>query len=462
MKRLTAIFVCAALTLILCPALYAYELHDGPTGVIKYTKGKTYDGYTIITPSPSGDTHVTYLINMEGDIVHTWTTASEGREFPFVSHLLPNGNLLIYTSLSKSPVGIGGYTGLLEELDWDDKVVWSYEMCNENEVSHHAFDRMPNGNTLILGWEKVTAEEMVKKGRNPGTFPESVMMGGKPLTDFWVDFVREVDKDGKTVWEWHVADHIGTGPKQFDPNYILPEKVGLPYASYDWTHFNTCQYLPETDQVILNSRNFSETYIIDKKTGEMVFRWGNPSAYGQGQRPSWYDNGDQQIFGSHHAAPIGNGVISIFDNGSERAEGQRSRVVEVDTKTGDVVWEYYAMGYNSFFSYRQGGAQKLPNGNYLVTSSQQGHLFEVTPAKEVVWEFVNPVMDGVSKGVFSDTDDVLRLPNGAPVKNMFNNMIFRSYRYGADYPGLQGKDLTPKGHIVQGYPKFLDVWQPVK
>ena len=459
MKKLTAL-LSLLFVLAFSSAAFAYEVHDGPTGVIKYAKGKTYDGYTIITPSPSGDTHITYLINMEGDIVHTWDTSGAGREFPFVSQLLPSGNLLVYTALSKSPVGIGGYTGLLEELDWDGKVVWSYEMCTENEVSHHAFDRMPNGNTLILGWEKVSAAEMAKKGRNPGTFPESVMMGGKPLTDFWVDFVREVDRDGKTVWEWHVMDHVGTGSKQFDPNYILPEKVGLPYASYDWTHFNTCQYIPETDQIILNSRNFSETYIIDKKTGAMVFRWGNPSAYGQGARPAWYDNGDQQIFGSHHAAPIGNGVVSIFDNGSERAEGQRSRVVEVDTKTGDVVWEYHAMGYNSFFSYRQGGAQKLPNGNYLVTSSQQGHLFEVTLAKEVVWEFVNPLMDGKSAGIFSDRADVL-MAGGNPVKNMFNNMIHRAYRYGADYPGLQGKDLTPKGHIVKGYPKFLDVWQPL-
>lgn len=461
MKKLTATCLCTLLVLFLSSSLYAYELHDGPTGVMKYTKGKTYDGYTLITPWPSGDTHVTYLINMEGDIVHTWTTPSEGRDYPFTSNLLPNGNLLIYTCLSKSPVGIGGYSGILEELDWDGNVVWSYEMCTENEVSHHAFDRMPNGNTLILGWEKVTSEEMVKKGRIPGTFPESVMFGGKPLTDFWVDFVREVDKDGKTVWEWHVMDYIGTGPKQFDPNYMLPEKVGLAYATYDWTHFNTCQYIPETDQIVLNSRNFSETYIIDKKTGEMVFRWGNPSAYGQGERPSWYDNGDQQIFGSHHAAPVGKGIISIFDNGSERAEGQRSRVLEVDTKTGQIVWEYTASSTNNFFSFRQGGAQKLPNGNYMVTSTQHGHLFEVTRDKEVVWEFVSPILDGVSKGIFSDSVDVMRMPNGEPLEHMFTNMIHRSYRYGVDYPGLKGKDLTPKGHIVKGYPKFLDVWKPL-
>lgn len=74
--------------------------------------------------------------------------------------------------------------------------------------------------------------------------------------------------------------------------------------------------------------------------------------------------------------------------------GNRSRVLEVDMTTGKIVWEYAANDGNSFFSYRQGAAQKLPNGNCLVTSTQHGHLFEVTRDKKVVWEFVSPIMEG--------------------------------------------------------------------
>jgi Arylsulfotransferase (ASST). len=168
--------------------------------------------------------------------------------------------------------------------------------------------------------------------------------------------------------------------------------VGPGYDSFDWTHFNTLQYLPKTDQILLNSRNFSEFYLVDKKSGNIVKRWGNPAAYGQGTRPGWYYDGTQQVFGEHNATMLPNGHVQLFDNGSERPEGNRSRVVEVDPASGKVVWQYAANGANSFFSYRQGAAERLPNGNVLVTSTHQGHLFEVTPEGEVVWEFVNPIM----------------------------------------------------------------------
>lgn len=457
LKAALKIFLTAALMLALPLAAQAYEVHDGPTGVIKYAKGKTYEGYTLFTPIINNKT--IYLIDMKGDVVHSWTTTRDVTSV-FVARLLPNGNLLLYSQTKDVPVKIGGASGLIEELDWNGKVVWSYKMSDKDVVSHHAFDRMPNGNTLMLGWERVSHENIIKAGRDPKTAKKQrLMMGGAPIEEFWIDFVREVDKKGRTVWQWRAMDHLGTGPDKLNINYHLPETVGKPYGSYDWSHFNSVEYLPKTDQVLLNSRNFSESYIIDKKSGKIVWRWGNPSAYGQGKAPGWYDDGDQQIFGSHHASMLPNGNITIFDNGSERPQGNRSRVIEVDPKTGKVVWQYKANGYNSFFSYRQGAAQRLPNGNTLVTSTQQGHLFEVTPQGEVVWEFVNPICFGQNVGIFEDGAHIQRTPNGEPVLNMFGNMVHRAYRYGPDYPGLKGKKLVSQGYVVEGYPRFFEIWK---
>ena len=177
--------------------------------------------------------------------------------------------------------------------------------------------------------------------------------------------------------------------------------------------------------LLLNSRNFSEFYLIDHKTGEMVYRWGNPSAYGQGKRPTWYDNGDQKLFGSHNATWLGKNRVQVFDNGSERAEGNRSAAVEVDITTGEIVWEYESHMSNSFFSYRQGAAQRLPNGNVHITSTHGGHFIEVTPKGEIAWEYVSPIRLGKPVCYFSDEN---AMHNG-----MFN-MVHRSYRYGADYP----------------------------
>jgi hypothetical protein len=244
---------------------------------------------------------------------------------------------------------------------------------------------------------------------------------------------------------------VGTGPNQWDINYHLPGPVGDYYPSFDWTHFNTCEYVPENDWLLLNSRNFSEFYLIDHKTGDMLYRWGNPSAYGQGKAPSWYDNGDQKVFGNHNATWLGKNRVQLFDNGSERPEGNRSAVVEVDITTGKIVWEYEANTPNSFYSYRQGSCQRLPNGNVHVTSTHGGHLFEVTPNKKIVWDYVSPVHVGKMKCYYVDGDR----------HNAMNNMIHRSYRYGEDYPGLKGKDLSKRVPLTD-CPKFYEIYKTMK
>jgi hypothetical protein len=446
-NKITCVFLISVFMMSLYGFAEAYEAIVGPTGVLKYDKAKSYGGYTLFSPNIGCTT--TYLIDMEGNLVHKWESKYPAGWFAM---LLPNGNLLRGGNMGgkgENKCNIGGTAGLIQEIDWDGKVVWEYKMNTPTEIQHHCFDRMPNGNTLILGWEAKSINEVLAKGRDPKSFPVSGVDHGYRFREFWVDFVREVDKNGKTVWEWHVWDHIGTGPNQFDINYKLPDPLGTPYPDFDWTHFNTCEYIPELDMLLLNSRNFSEFYLIDHKTGEMVYRWGNPSAYGQGKRPSWYDNGDQKVFGEHNATWLGKNHIQVFDNGSERPEGNRSAVVEVDITTGKIVWEYEAKMSNSFFSFRQGAAQRLPNGNVHITSTHGGHLFEVTKDKEVVWDYVSPVHLGELKCTLEDGDG----------PNMMFNMIHRSYRYGPDHPGLKGKDLSKKVPLTPNCPEFWKIYK---
>ena len=105
----------------------------------------------------------TYLIDMEGNIVHTWK-----HDHPaFYAELLPNGNLLRAEKIAGSPVNFGGWYGLLREYAWDGKVVWEYKVSNPRQIAHHGFDRLPNGNTAILIWENKTYDEALAKGRDP-------------------------------------------------------------------------------------------------------------------------------------------------------------------------------------------------------------------------------------------------------------------------------------------------------
>jgi hypothetical protein len=451
-KKIPFYLAASALLLGMSLPAFAYEALRGPTGVLQWDKAKAYNGYTLFSPMIACKT--TYLIDMQGNVVHKWKT----RNSPGLhSELLPNGHLLIAGAVKPALVGIGGVGGEVVEYDWNGKVVWEYKMYDQDHVQHHTFHRMPNGNTLILGWERVSKAKAKALGRDPKTIPQKpVKYKGISHNDFWIDFVREVNKKGETVWEWHAIDHIGKGKDKLDINYTLPGPVGGLYPNFDWSHFNTVNYIPETDQIVLNSRNLSEFYLVNHKTGKIEYRWGNPAAYSAGKRPSWYDDGDQKVFGEHCATPLANGHILLFDNGSERPQGNRSAAVEVDPKTGKIVWQYHSKHGNSFFSYRQGAVQRLPNGNTLITSTHGGHFIEVTPAGEPVWEFVSPVLPkGKIKCVLTEED-------AFPAKNHLNsmfNMVHRSYRYGPDYPGLKGKDLSKRTPLAAGCPQFFKVYK---
>ena len=66
------------------------------------------------------------------------------------------------------------------------------------------------------------------------------------------------------------------------------------------------------------------------------------------------------------------------------------------------MWQYTSEG---FFSKTRGSAQRLPGGNTLVSESDTGHVFEVTPDGDVVWRFANPDVDegGVRAAVWRMT-----------------------------------------------------------
>jgi hypothetical protein len=423
-KYMVLIVSVVVLSSFICPQ--AHESIRGVTGLLKYDPAKAFQGYTLIPPM---EDKTTYLVDMEGYIVHTWPSQYNPGMHAL---LLENGNLLRGGRLpDPAPVKFGGASGIVQEIDWNGKVVWEYRNHSPNSVQHHTFCRMPNGNTLVLCWEKKTREEAIAKGRKPDTVKED---------GIWPDYVQEVNREGKVVWEWHVWDHLGTGPYEFNINFILPSKAGV-MSGADWTHFNVVEYLPETDQVLLNSRNFGEFYLVNHKTGAVEFRWGNPCASGQGKCPSFLDDGDQILFGPHSVTKLENGNFLIFDNGWQRPEGNRSRAVEMDPKSKVIVWQYATRNQNSFYSAYQGSAQRLPNGNTLITSTIGGHIFEVTGAKsEVVWEFVIPTgMRGPTCFVEDGTGSV-----------------HRSYRYAPDYPAFKGKDLTQRRPFKLG---CLELWR---
>ncbi len=439
-------FLCAALAATICAGgqdAGAYEAISGPLGLLHNQKEKTFDGYTLYTPHASGQ--YTYLIDMDGNVVHKWKSDNDA----FYAEMLPNGNILRAEKGPGSPVTFGGWHGTLREYDWDGNIVWEYTLRNDKMVAHHGFERLPNGNTAILVWEHKPWEEAFAKGRDknhPNNFPDGFKYpDGKVLHGIWPDAILEINPKGEVVWEYHVWDNIGTGPDQFDINYTLPPSYPQRYmAGPDWTHWNAVRYDPKNDKYIVDSRDWGEIYIIDRKTKKMDWRWGNPAAYGKGKKPAGYtDNGDQILFGCHDVRWLPNGNVSILNNGTYRPSTNYSSAMEIKPSGfdgGEVVWEFRTDDPNSFSSDYQSAAQKLPNGNWLITSTNNGHLFEVTDGKEVVWEYVNPIPGNTPYCVKRD-------------KKPFTQ-VHRAFRYARDDERFKGKDLTPKGKLAEGCPDW--------
>ena len=103
-----------------------------------------------------------------------------------------------------------------------------------------------------------------------------------------------------------------------------------------------------------------------------------------------FDNGGASGYGfTNPTAPDG-------ANSFARAS---SRVLEINPVTLELVWSYAGP---RFYSSNISGAQRLPNGNTLVTEGASGRLFEVTKESQIVWEYIYPQFSGAnsSNGVY--------------------------------------------------------------
>lgn len=431
-----------------------------PTGVLQYDSSRACNGYTLFSTVNS---KTTYLIDMEGYIVHTWDHDTRAGRYVV---LLENGNLLRGGLAEPQYTFLGGEGGVVQEIDWDGKVVWEYRNHSPESCQHHSFWRMRNGNTLVLCWRHHTYEECLAHGRRPENMrKEGIMSRGGLVKGHFVSYFVEIDPAGREVWRWDYWDHMGANDyRKWDFNLVLPVES----TWIDWDHCNNISYNEETDQILTTCRALGEFYIIDRKNGELAYRWGNPANYGAGRPPSFGSDGDQQLFGPHNPTWIGNDRVLVYDNGYLRPMGSRSRVLEVDIRTGAIVWQWMSPSPNSFSSGNQSNAQRLPGGNTLMVACESGHIVEVSaggschygntfvfappaedaatdlPPSEVVWEFVNPVTGNGPRSVLIHATETVSGP--------WSNGMHRAYRYTPDYPGLQGRDLSRRRPFIAEHP----------
>ena len=443
---------------------FAGTVQSQTIGLTNYTIPNT-EGYVLFAPVSNTQT---YLIDKCGNEVHSWPSDYK----PGLSvYLSTDGTLFRTGSLTTPYFGVGaGKGGILERINWDGTVAWSYQVSDSLQCQHHDAKLLPNGNILVIVWEMKSLSECTAAGKNP--------IVTAAITDqvVWSEKIIELQPIGTNsatiVWEWHLWDHLAQDfdatksnfgtvadhPELVDVNYVQG-----PATSADWIHFNSIDYNSESDQILLSTHNLSEIWIIDHSTtsieaashsggnsakgGDFLYRWGNPMVYDRGTAT------EQQLFKQHHATwiPTGNpnaGKILVFNNGVNRPGGNASSVDIIDIPDqvnnnypiGNGVayepttpfWTYQDPIPTDFFAINISGVYPLDNGSFIITNGPKGTAFEINSNEEKVWEYINPV---TTSGPMTQ--------GATPTANS----VFRFNYYPANYQGFSGQNLIAGSEI---------------
>ena len=127
---------------------------------------------------------------------------------------------------------------------------------------------------------------------------------------------------------------------------------------------------------------------------------------------------------------------------------EQSSVWEFNPVTEEVYWHYRGNRRHPFYSEVCGTTQRLPNGNTLITESDNGRVFEVTRDKEIVWEFYNPHRAGENREYIAMVPELVRLPPEFPQRwpklgSVVQTGVNHTKRTAGPKPPIRGESIPP-------------------
>jgi hypothetical protein len=381
--------------------------------------GQAFNGMTIFSPIQSNEGNfTTFLIDNELNVINLW---NHPRGPASMAYLQTDSTLLYPYRVQNPTMNSGGVGGGISLYLWNGDLIWDYNISNETYQHHHDIEPLPNGNILILVWEKKNAAEATEVGRQELN---------NSLNEIWSEALLEIEPISydsfNVVWEWHLWDHLIQDVDPTLANYgVISEHPELQDVNYgdagnnqgpggphgDWKHFNSVAYNDYLDQIVLSSRAHDEIYIIDHSTttseagghtggisgkgGDYLYRWGNPQAYGRGSEQNHLLHDQHGVNWISYGYP-GEGNLILFNNNNGNnisavleiippMYNDNTYIIDSEIPIGPdfPTWIYS----DGFHTQMQGGAFRLPNGNTIVTDCDDATFFEINPDNEIVWSY---------------------------------------------------------------------------
>ncbi|WP_244270289.1 aryl-sulfate sulfotransferase [Christiangramia echinicola] len=295
---------------------------DEKAGQITFINNEKFqEGYVLVNDASANRVYL--MDKLESEILTEWNLpAGIGND----AKILENGNLLVALMDEDPAFTFGGYAGRMAIISSDGNVLWDYEYSDENNLSHHDLEMLPNGNILFIAWERVTGEDLENLGYTGGD------------NELFIEKLIEISPTtNEIVWEWKSRHHLVQDQKATLTTFGVisdhPEKIDINYVdeynegSYngDIMHANALEYDSENDLIYLSVNFYSEVWVIDHSTttaeaqtgsgghfnkgGDLVYRFGNPHAY--------QNNFGERIFYHNHnptLVPNFNRIL-VFSNG---------------------------------------------------------------------------------------------------------------------------------------------------
>ena len=198
---------------------------DTSAWVRQYRPEASAGGYTLVLYRR----RVPMIIDMNGRIVHVWPhVRAVGR-----ARLNRDGSLVVI-----------GTDNLIKEYDWEGELRWFYRLEATEDFPHHDLIRLKNGTYLVLAHDKTTA----------------------------TDYLQEVDRRGRVVWEWRSLEHLDSFPE-------------VDRERQDPLHVNSIHELPPNrlfddgderfrpGNILASARHINAIFIIDRRSGQVVWQY---------------------------------------------------------------------------------------------------------------------------------------------------------------------------------------------
>lgn len=345
------------------------------SGLTTHDPEQSFAGPTFMTAF-NGEYFEARLVDMAGAVLHTWQTRFS-EVFPDPTHveyrsddsvialhgswLYPNGDVLLTFVGGNFPYGGG-----LVKLDRDSNVEWAVE-----RNTHHDIHVTADGTIVALA-------HIHRSGPPPGL---SATQEG-----YLEEVVLMLSPDGEVVDEFSILAAIRDSDFRglLSLNYRDSEDIHSPQENLgDPFHANTIEVLSAEDAAnypmfeagdyLISLRNINMIGVISQRSRQLV--WALTGIAVRQHDPDFTESG----------------TIMLYDNRGHAGPGGRARLLEIDPATQRVVWRYPGSEARPFEAFSHGKMQVLPNDNVLAIAFDEGRVFEVTRAGDIVWEYRNVI-----------------------------------------------------------------------